>query len=174
MAPLLGQHESELAMAPGVGRVDLEELSDDRLGCGRAAIAQAIRSGCLVQRVIVRKPFAGAGKMVDRGAAALGLGEQLRDGPIGVQGPGLGHEHLPPELERTGQVAAHRREVCGGAQPIAAPAAALGLVKRSAPARIRRARRAIRQGRAAGSPSAGRSRTASSRTSKASGTPLEL
>ena len=93
VASLLGQHQGELAMAPRIGGVDLQELPDRRLGCGGAAVAQPFDPD-LVQGIVVREPLACSGQMFERRDLAFGLGQQLRGGPIAVPRPGLGHQHL--------------------------------------------------------------------------------
>ena len=70
--------------------------------------------------------------MVECGGPAFGLGQQPRDGPIGVHGRGLGLQHLLPELERTGQVAAYGRQLGRVPDPVAAPAEASASLSRCA------------------------------------------
>ncbi len=102
---LPGQDQGELAACPGVGGVDGEDPPDGRLDRGGAVGAQPFDPR-LVQGVVVREPLAGPGEVREGLGPAAGLGEPAGDGAVGVNGRRLGLEHLHPQVERAGQVAA--------------------------------------------------------------------
>ena len=102
---LFRQRHSQLAMRPGVRRIDFDQSSHHRLHRRAAVLAQALVPE-LVQGKVVRETRANLFEMAERGRAACGLGEQLRDRAVGIQGQRLGPEHLSPQLERLGQFAA--------------------------------------------------------------------
>jgi hypothetical protein len=82
-----------------------------------------------VQGAVVRGRLASPRKVRDRRGAALGLRQEQGGGAVGVEGGGLGGQDFPPEPQRGGAVAAARREVRGGAEPVAAAAVAASLLE---------------------------------------------
>ena len=122
---LLREEDGELAMGPGVGRVDREDLADDRLGGGGAVVLQPAAPE-LVEGEVVREPPGGPPEVLQRLGAAFGLGQEPGDGGIGVEGRRLGVEHLTPEPEGLERPPLGRGERRGGPEPCLAAREPLG------------------------------------------------